>query len=225
VVLDAGTGDLLGSVIEAPHTLVAGVLAEDEDGEVTSITWLEGDPATQVAKGASVTLPLDAEGPLSLLVEVVDDDGARATTWLNLTVNEPPTAAMTITLEGEDLETANVREKRMLTFDGTTSSDPGGVARYQWDFGDGFTQEGSLVSHAYEVAGTYTVTLKVTDDNGASDLETYQLVVDEEPSPEVCGISGTTLALVVGLVVALVAVAAYFLWWRAREEREGGEQP
>jgi PKD repeat protein len=222
VVLDEATGDIFGSVLEAPSTLVAGVLAEDDDGEVTSITWVGGEPPAQVAEGASVTIPLDAEAALSLLVTVVDDDGARSTTWLNLTVNEPPVARLAVTLEGEDLVDHKVREGRMMTFDGSNSSDPGGIARFQWDFGDGFTQEGALVSHAYRSAGPYTVTLKVTDDHGATDQVTYEVTVVEEPAPEVSGISGTTLALVAALVVAVVTVTAYVLWRRGQGERDGG---
>jgi chitodextrinase len=224
VALDPATGDLFGSVLEAPSTLVAGVLADDEDGQVAVITWMEGDPPVQAAEGASVTIPLDVEGPLSLQVVVVDDDGARATTWLNVTVNEPPAAEMTVALEGEDLADAAVREGRMLTFEGTNSSDPGGIARFQWDFGDGSTQEGSMVSHAFQAAGTYTVILKVTDDHGATDQVTREVVVVEEPDPEVSSIPGTTLALVIVLVAAAVAVVAYVLWRRRGEDLEGGEQ-
>jgi uncharacterized protein (TIGR03790 family) len=224
VVLDEATGDLFGSVLEAPSTLVAGVLAGDDDGEVTAITWMGGEPLVQVAEGASVTIPLDTEGALSLLVTVVDDDGAQASTWLNLTVNEPPVARLAVSVEGEDVVDAKVREKRMLTFDGSNSSDPGGIARFQWDFGDGFTQDGSLVSHAFGSAGSYTVTLKVTDDHGATDQITYEVRVVEEPSPAVSGISGTILALVIVLVVAVVTVTAYVLWRRGQEERDGGEE-
>jgi hypothetical protein len=225
VMLDAATGDLFGSVIEAPSTLVAGVEAEDADGQVVSYAWVLQEPPGPVGENASLTLLLDVEGPISLKIVAMDDDGAQATTWLNLTVNEPPTAGMAVSLEGEDLLDAKVNENSMLTFDGTASSDPGGVARYQWDFGDGLTQEGPLVSHAYQAAGTYTVTLKVTDDHGAVDQVTRQVVVVEEPDPEVSGIPGTTLALVIALVVAVVVVIAYVLWKRRGEELEGGELP
>ena len=224
VVLDEPTGNLFGSVLEAPSTLVAGVVAEDDDGEVSSIRWLEGGNLIQVAEGASITHPLLAEGPLSLKVVVEDDDGAQAFTWLNITVNEPPTAEMAVTLDGEPVTDGKVRERKMLTFDGSASSDPGNIARFQWEFGDGFTQEGTLVSHAYQAAGSYTVTLKVTDDNGATDQVTYEVTVVEEPSPAVSGISGTTLALVIALVAAVVAVAAYVLWRRGQEDTEGGEE-
>ncbi len=37
---------------------------------------------------------------------------------------------------------------------------------YEWDFGDGETSTGTHPTHAYKIAGSYTVSLKVTDDRG-----------------------------------------------------------
>jgi PKD repeat protein len=224
VLLDEPTHALLGTVVEGPVTLAVGVEVRDLDGEVSSVLWLKGDTTTQLAEGVSVTIPVSQEGPLAIKVLVTDDDGAEAMVWLNLTVNEPPEAAFDVTLDGEDLETVDVHPRRMLSFDGTNSYDPGGIARFQWDFGDGFLQEGMLASHAYEAVGTYTITLKVTDDHGANDEVTFAVTVVEEPSPDVSGLSGSNLALLIGAVVAAVIFASLILMKRLRtEEEEGGE--
>ena len=225
VLLDGVTEALFGTVVEAPTTLAMGVLAVDPDGDVTSVDWLAGVGGEQLAEGASVTITLDEEGPISIMILVADDDGALASAWLNLTVNEPPGAAFDVTLEGENLDTVKVHTRQMLAFDADNSFDPGGIARYQWDFGDGFLQEGIIASHAYEAAGTYTITLKVTDDHGATDEVTYAVTVVEEPAPQTSGISGTTLALVIGLVVAAVIFASLILMKRLRDEDdEGGSE-
>jgi alpha-galactosidase len=49
-----------------------------------------------------------------------------------------------------------------------TSADPEGVPAlsYRWDFGDGTSQEGRRVTHAYTKAGTYTVRLQVDGVDG-----------------------------------------------------------
>ena len=51
----------------------------------------------------------------------------------------------------------------------------GSIAGYAWDFGDGATDSGIQVSHAYTQAGSYQVTLTVTDDGGLTG-ETMQTV-------------------------------------------------
>jgi len=49
-------------------------------------------------------------------------------------------------------------------FDGSDSYDPdGSINSYQWDFGDGSTQGGEVVSHSFSQSGSYNVRLTVTD--------------------------------------------------------------
>ena len=43
---------------------------------------------------------------------------------------------------------------------------------YEWDFGDGNTSTGEFPTHTYRTVGSYTVSLKVTDDRGNTDTET-----------------------------------------------------
>ncbi len=50
-----------------------------------------------------------------------------------------------------------------------TSTTDGAPITGSWDFGDGGTDSGSVVSHTFTAAGTYTVTLTVTDACGNAD--------------------------------------------------------
>ena len=71
-----------------------------------------------------------------------------------------------------------------VKFDGSQSSDPDGqITAYAWQFGDGGTSSGATVSHQYTKAGTFTATLTVTDDSGATASTTRAITASAPPPP------------------------------------------
>ncbi|MCM3778117.1 PKD domain-containing protein [Microbacterium hydrocarbonoxydans] len=69
-----------------------------------------------------------------------------------------------------------------VAFAGTGADSDGTIGSYAWDFGDGTTGSGASVSKSYTAAGTYTVTLTVTDDDGATGSTTAQVTVAPIPN-------------------------------------------
>ncbi|KAF5428716.1 PKD repeat-containing protein [Candidatus Methanomarinus sp.] len=70
-----------------------------------------------------------------------------------------------------------------VTLDGSASTDDVGITSYVWDFDDsnGLQQDatGAAVQHTYNMAGTYTATLTVTDGDGNADFDTVAITVNE----------------------------------------------
>jgi serine protease len=68
--------------------------------------------------------------------------------------NTPPTASFTAKCQ-----------KNSCTFDGSASTDNGGITTYEWSFGDGSTNSTAanpITSHTYTQKGSYTVTVSLT---------------------------------------------------------------
>jgi PKD repeat protein len=71
-----------------------------------------------------------------------------------------------------------------VTFDPAASSDPDGtIVGHAWDFGDSTTSSDPAPQHTYAVAGTYVVTLTVTDDDGAVGTATQSVTVADDGGP------------------------------------------
>jgi PKD repeat protein len=86
--------------------------------------------------------------------------------------NQPPVASFVYTCNGLTCD-----------FNASSSSDPdGSISGYAWSFGDGSSGSGQTVSRTYATDGTYTVTLTVTDNNGAT-ASTSQPVTVSKPPP------------------------------------------
>lgn len=73
------------------------------------------------------------------------------------------------------------------SFDASGSRDPdgGAVVGFDWTFGDGQSATGSSATtqHVFAAAGTYPVTLTVTDDEGATGSLTREVLVEDQPPP------------------------------------------
>jgi hypothetical protein len=87
---------------------------------------------------------------------------------------EPPTADFT-------WSPINPKENQTVTFDGSLSTPNGGsIINYTWDFGDEsslVTESDPITTHNYTKAGTYTITLNITDSEGLWDIESKPIIV------------------------------------------------
>jgi PKD repeat protein len=160
------------------------------DDPIASYTWIFGDGSPPEIDSASTPATQHAytqPGTYFVGLTVTErncesGDAAHCFTdqaIMVITVQDRPPVAL-FTAPG------SVATGRMASFDASSSSDPDGrVTEYHWDFGDGQSQDttGPQAFHTYTRSGSRTVTLTVTDDQGATgDAQVVVSVRDRPPS-------------------------------------------
>ena len=182
------------TVVEGSSIVVSGATSTDGDGTVVSYAWSVSAGAT--LSNSSVQAPTltgvdDATVTLSLTV--TDDDGAQHTTSKTVTV----TNATPVVNAGSDLAgTAGdaVAVSTSFTDAGTLDTHS---ATVNWGDGTAVLAVGAVAggfsrSHTYAAAGTFTVTVCVTDDDGGVGCDAAVVTVSAAPVdvPPVAVISG-----------------------------------
>jgi PKD repeat protein len=141
--------------------------SSDIDGRIVRYEWSFGDGAT--ARGVQVEHVFADDGEYTVALSVQDNRGAEATATAVIEVlNPPPVAQFSYTPQEPIVG-------QVIRFSASTSYDPAAlvpktVTAYHWDFGDGNETTGVIVEHVYVIPAEYTVTLTITDDDGAEDI-------------------------------------------------------
>jgi len=151
--------------------------SECDPNGIKSFLWNFGDGTTSTS--VVVSHAYDTPGSYLVTLTVTDyfDNQDIATVTVAAGDSAGPTAAIEIKQDPPYIIDQNI------TFDGTDSavSEDCGcgttIVSYEWDFGDGETDSGSIVNHTYVTVGTYTVTLTVTDSNGKSAVTVTSVTV------------------------------------------------
>jgi PKD repeat protein len=180
-----------------------GSASSDPDGTITSHSWTLGDGTTR--SDSLVWHRFTAPGSYTVTLTVTDNDGATHSTSRIVQVgptNQPPTAAFSY-------DPSNPGTNAWIQFDGSASSDPDGtIASYSWSLGDGTTRSGSVAWHQYVSSGTYTVTLTVTDNEGASHSTSKTVQVGSPQQSPVAQFTFSPPNPVVGQPVSFDATAS-----------------
>ena len=177
------------AAVDADSPVYTGELASidgtdsiDTDGTVERYEWdLDGDDVAE-RTGTNGSVSFADNGTYEVPLTVTDDDGATSEATANVTVlNRPPEATVGAN-ETEPLVGAPV------AFDAADSLDlDGTVATYEWDAdGDGeYDRSGEAVVASFEEPGERTVSVRVTDDDGATNETTIVVDVNAPPEPAV----------------------------------------
>jgi hypothetical protein len=178
---DAMSGDFIIAMLNfEPATLA---IAGDEcDLEIANSSLLTADPIP------SEILHLRTDGSALIKSAPTGDDDDDTTGdddddsgGGGLIINENPIA------DASRSETTGYVNSPVL-FDGSLSSDPDGtIDRYKWDWNDDgvydFTSTYHTTTYSYDEAGSYLVTLKVYDNDGATDKDTINVEISIANNP------------------------------------------
>ena len=180
--------------------------SSDPDGSIANYAWNFGDGTSDT--GSLVWHRFSSAGIYAVTLTVTDNDGTTAAHTLTIqvggTVNAAPTASFSILPAAPTIG-------EWVRFDGSGSADTDGtIASYQWSFGDGTSPvTGPIVYHQFASAGSYLVTLTVTDDDGATDSYSQSIGMGSVQQAPVALFTFAPIAPAVGESVAFNASTSY----------------
>ncbi len=142
--------------------------------------WDFGDPTTtaDVSAARAPDFAYATPGTYTVTLTVRDRIGAVSSAVRTIEVpppppNQPPVAGFS--------SYADSFEPLRVFFSDESYDTDGQVVAWNWSFGDGTTSTETYPEHLYARAGTYTVTLTVTDDRGATAVASSEVVVEAPP--------------------------------------------
>ena len=233
--------------IAALHGLAVDVRAESTSGQDVTEEYVDLTARLNnlEAAEAQLLILMAQSGNVSEILEVqrelVKTRGEIEQTKGRMQYLEQSSAMsyISVTLEQSKLavefnaSTRNAREGEGVQFYTNIS---GGFEPYsfEWDFGDGATSTEMNPDHTYRADGTYSVSLKVTDDRGNTESFERQDYITVRPGWDAGSIAGgawnglvvffrvlANILIWVGIfspVWIIILVILYFAWWRRRKK-------
>jgi len=159
--------------------------SSDDEGPIVSWSWDFGDSQTSNVQNPEHIYA--AAGTYLVVLTVTDSGGLQVSGTRQITVlppgNNPPIANFNYTQQNRRL---------IINFVDTSSDSDGTIVSWNWDFGDASFDTTQNPSHTYLSAGTYLVTLTVTDNNGKENSITKNVIVSplSNQAPVISNITG-----------------------------------
>jgi len=146
--------------------------SSDSDGSISSYVWSED--SQQIATGSGPNVTLDY-GSHTIVLTVTDNDGAQDSDTVVINVNALPVA---IAGADQTLTDSDGDGSEVAVLDGSGSSDiDGTISSYVWKEGVTEIATGET-NNVLLTVGEHTITLTVTDNDGATDTDTVVITIN-----------------------------------------------
>jgi regulation of enolase protein 1 (concanavalin A-like superfamily)/phosphatidylethanolamine-binding protein (PEBP) family uncharacterized protein len=190
-----------GATFTAPANITVSANASDSDGTIARVDFFQGTTliGTDTTSPYSIAWSNVPAGTYSITARATDDDGATTTSAAHtITVNsapanQPPSVSLTAPANG-----ATFTAPANITVSANASDTDGTVARV--DFFQGTTLIGSDTTSPYSIAwnnvpaGTYSLTARATDDDGATTTSAARTITVNPPANQPPSVSLTAPA-------------------------------
>jgi len=176
----------------------------DSDGTILQYEWDFQSDGQIDAFGVETRVRFNSIGATTITLNVIDNDGLSGQSQQTIQViapRQPPIASFTFL-------PSDPAPGQIVSFDGSSSNDPDGfITDYRWDFnGASFiNQTGRQVSFQFIQAGTFDVTLTVTDNDGLTAMVTQTVTVRQPGIPPLARFTVSSALASVGDVVTFDA--------------------
>jgi len=142
----------------------------DADGTVVSYVWKEG--STVLSDTATFDYTATTEGIHTLTLTVTDNEGATDSDTIDVNATSVDTNLPPVADAGED---KIVFLDQIVTITGSGSDADGTVVSYVWKEGSTVLSDTATFDYTATTEGIHTLTLTVTDNEGATDSDTIDV--------------------------------------------------
>ena len=152
--------------------------SSEGDGDIVGWNWDFGDGTTSAEH--EPTHAYEDEGLYTVELEVVDENGLADTVSKEIIIESElkgPEADLSFTPEEPE-------EDEEVKFTDESIEGDGSIVEWTWDFGDGETSTEQEPTYVYDEEGTYTVELRVVDENELDDEISKEIDVKQLEPPE-----------------------------------------
>ncbi|MCK5072895.1 MAG: PKD domain-containing protein [Bacteriovoracaceae bacterium] len=191
--------------------------------DIVEYLWTFGDDTSDSGKDIIHNYAKSDEYDVTLTV--IDSEGNQGSVTNQINVdyfeNQAPVAKIECDLNDQEME---------VSCHAYHSSDPDGfIVKYEWDMGNGVTQNGIDISHEYSEGNTYTVKLTVTDNWGKTHSSFKDFIIEDYRTYPPVSIINCTPRSPLGIICDasgsydIDGIISNFKWSFGNEQSSSGE--